>query len=198
MQPTTPTGSFTTRLLPTVDSYSNDSASAPAVLNELIGSPAWTIWLSHFGMPASRVTIVAISSMRAVRPSPMRVQNLPPSSGDVCDQESNAARAALAALSTSSAVPSGIVPITEPSVESNTSIVPLPFDGTHAPSMYSLSWTCKTGPPPGESLDSLVKGEANAPSPLVSPRHGRGFDRHQCRSGESLGSRHRRDEHGPV
>src|SRR4051795_13440600 len=134
MQPTTPTGSFTTRLLPTVDSYANDSASAPAVLNELIGKPACTIWLSHFGIPASRVTIVAISSMRAAKPSPMRVQNLPRSSGDVCDQLSKAARAALAALSTSSAVPSGIVPITEPSVESKTSIVLLPVDGIHAPS----------------------------------------------------------------
>src|SRR3954449_13000209 len=135
MQPTTPTGSFTTRLLPTVDSYSNVSASAPAVLNELIGRPACTIWLSHFGMPASRVTMVAISSMRAPRPSPMRVQNLPRSSGDVWDHASNAARAALAALSTSSAVPSGIEPMTEPSVESYTSIDFLPLDGTQAPSM---------------------------------------------------------------
>src|SRR3954466_10766117 len=135
MQPTTPTGSFTTRLLPTVDSYSNDSASAPAVLNELIGRPAWTIWLSHFGMPASRVTIVAISSMRAARPSPTRAMYLPRSSGDVAAQPSNAARAALAALSTSSAVPSGTDAMTEPSVESNTSIVFLPVDATQAPSM---------------------------------------------------------------
>ena len=37
--------------------------------------------LSHFGMPASRVTTVAISSMRAPRPSAMRVQNLARSSG---------------------------------------------------------------------------------------------------------------------
>ena len=85
---------------------------------ELIGRPACTIWLSHFGMPASRVTMVAISSMRAPRPSAMRVQNLARSSGEVCDQPSNAARAALAALSTSSAVPSGMRPMTEPSLES--------------------------------------------------------------------------------
>ena len=71
----------------------------------------------------------------------MRVQNLPRSSGEVCAQASNAARAALAALSTSSAVPSGTFPITDPSVESKTSIVPFPADGTHAPSMYSLSCT---------------------------------------------------------
>src|SRR4051794_27547694 len=134
MQPTTPTGSLTTRLFPTVSSYWYVSASAPAVLNELMGRPACTIWLSHLGMPASRVTMVAISSMRAARPSPMRVQNLPRSSGDVCDHVSNAARAAFAALSTSSAVPSGIVPMTEPSVESNTSIVPLPVDEIHDPS----------------------------------------------------------------
>jgi hypothetical protein len=87
-------------------------------LNELIGRPACTIWLSHFGMPASRVTTVAISSMRAWRPSAMRVQNFARSSGEVCDHASNAARAAFAALSTSPAVPSGMLPMTEPSVES--------------------------------------------------------------------------------
>src|SRR5438067_3123253 len=125
--------------------------------------------LSHFGMPASRVTMVAISSIRAVSPSAMREENLARSSGDFDDHSSNAARAALTARSTSSAVPSGIWPMTSPFVESKTSIEPLPLDGTHAPSMYSLSFTSKAGPPPG-NLDSLVKGHAIGGGRPVSPR----------------------------
>ena len=48
----------------------------------------------------------------------MRVRALARSSGVVWDQPANAARAALAALSTSSAVPAGIEAITSPSDES--------------------------------------------------------------------------------
>jgi hypothetical protein len=118
MAPTTPTGSFTTRLLPTVVSYGKFSASWAAVPKELMGRPACTSWLSHFGMPASRVTTVAISSMRAPRPSAMRLQYLPRSSLEVAAQPSKAARAALAAASTSAALPDGIRPITSPLVES--------------------------------------------------------------------------------
>ena len=105
------------------------------MLNELIGRPACTMRLSHFGMPASRVTTVAISSMRAPRPSAMRVQNLARSSGLLAAHSGKAARAALTAASTSAALPSGMRPNTSPLVESNTSIVPDPWDGTHAPSM---------------------------------------------------------------
>ena len=135
MAPTTPTGSLTTRLVPTVVSYWKLSASDAAVPNELIGRPACTSWLSHFAMPASRVTMVAISSMRPMRPSAMREQYLPRSSFEVAAQPSKAARAALAALSTSAAEPAGMRPKISPLVESKTSIDPVPSDGTHAPSM---------------------------------------------------------------
>src|SRR3546814_4219872 len=64
-----------------------------------MGRPACTMTLSHFGMPASRVTSVPISSMRAPRPSAMREQNLPRSSGDVAAHAGKAAAAALAARS---------------------------------------------------------------------------------------------------
>jgi hypothetical protein len=57
------------------------------------------------------------------------------SSGLVAAHPSKAARAALAAASTSAALPAGMRPMTSPLVESNTSIVPFPWDGTHAPSM---------------------------------------------------------------
>jgi hypothetical protein len=135
MQPTTPTGSRTIRLLPTVVSYSKFSAIWAAMLNEFTGRPACTSVLSHLGMPASRVTSVPISSVRAPSPSAMRVQNLARSSGVVAAHEANAARAAVAAASTSAALPAGMLPITDPSVESNTSMVPWPCDGTQAPSM---------------------------------------------------------------
>ncbi len=65
----------------------------------------------------------------------MREQYLARSSGDFAAHSGNAARAAWAALSRSSAVPLGMVAMTEPSVESNTSMVSLPVDDTHAPSM---------------------------------------------------------------
>ena len=44
------------------------------------------------------------------------------------------ALAALAARSTSSGVPSGMLPMTSSVVELVTSIVPVPVEGTHAPS----------------------------------------------------------------
>ena len=65
----------------------------------------------------------------------MRLQYLPRSSFEVAAQPSNAARAAFTALSTSAALPAGTWPMTSPLVESNTSIDPLPAEGTHAPSM---------------------------------------------------------------
>ena len=101
----------------------------------IIGRPAWISWLSILGMPTSPDTIVAMSSIRAARPSLMRVRYLPLSSTEVCDHGPNALRAAWTALSTSSAVPSGIDPITSSVVELTTSSVPVPVDGTHAPSM---------------------------------------------------------------
>ena len=83
-----------------------------------MGRPACTIVLSHLGMPASRVMTVAISSMRAARPSPTRVRTLARSSGVVVDQAGKAARAAATAASTSAAVPAGMLPMTSPLVES--------------------------------------------------------------------------------
>ena len=65
----------------------------------------------------------------------MRVSTLARSSGVVVDQPGNAARAAATAASTSAAFPSGMVPMTSPLVESKTSTVPEPCDGTQAPSM---------------------------------------------------------------
>ncbi len=99
------------------------------------GRPAWTSRLRLLGIPTSWDTRVAISSIRAMRPSVMRVRYLPRSSTEVVDQESNAFRAAATALSTSSAVPAGTFPITSSVVELTTSIVPLPVEGTQAPSM---------------------------------------------------------------
>ena len=87
------------------------------------------------GMPTSWAMRVAISSVRADRPSWIRARILPRSSADVADQAGKAAAAAFTALSTSSGVPSGMLPMTSSVVELMTSSVPLPVEGTHAPSM---------------------------------------------------------------
>jgi delta 1-pyrroline-5-carboxylate dehydrogenase len=65
----------------------------------------------------------------------MRVQYLARSSADVAAHAGKAALAAATALSTSSAVPSGIFPITSSVVELMTSMDLVPVEGTHAPSM---------------------------------------------------------------
>ena len=73
---------------------SSASAVAAAVLKLLIGRPTWTICDSHLAMPVSLEIVVASSSMRAPRASPMRDRYLARSSTGVCDQVSNAALAA--------------------------------------------------------------------------------------------------------
>ncbi len=100
-----------------------------------MGRPTWTICDSHLAMPVSLEIVVASSSMRAPRASPMRDRYLARSSTGVCDQDSNAAFAALTARSTSAAVPAGIVAITSSVTESMTSMVSDESDGVNAPSM---------------------------------------------------------------
>ena len=65
----------------------------------------------------------------------MRLSSLPRSSREVAAQAGNAAAAACTALSTSSAVPSGMVAKTSSVPESMTSRVPDPVEGTQAPLM---------------------------------------------------------------
>ncbi len=104
-------------------------------LKEWYGNPACTSRLSGFTIPTSSLTRVAISSMRAAKPSAMREQYLARSSTDVLDHAGNARRAACTARSTSSAVPSGMVPMVSSVVELTTAMVPVPVLGSHAPSM---------------------------------------------------------------
>ena len=88
-------------------------SSRPArrpVLNELIGRPACTIRLSHFGMPASRVTIggdLVHAGAEALGDAGAELGPLLGARG--ATSSANAARAALAAASTSAAVPSGML-----------------------------------------------------------------------------------------
>ena len=135
MQPTTPMGSRTTRLLPTVSSKAKVCTTCAAMPKLAFGRPAWMIWASFTGMPTSWATTVAISSVRASRPSWMRVRYLARSSTLVWLQPSKALRAAATARSTSAAVPSGMVAITSSVAELTTSSVPEPADGTQVPSM---------------------------------------------------------------
>ena len=101
----------------------------------IAGRPAWIICENTIGMPTSPVTVSAISCMRALRPSCSRWRYLARSSTVVELQVSKARRAAWAARSTSSAVPSGMRPMTSSVVALSTSMVPDPVDGVHAPSM---------------------------------------------------------------
>jgi hypothetical protein len=57
------------------------------------------------------------------------------SSGAVADHAGKAARAAATARSTSAATPSGIRPTTSSVAAPYTSMVPVPPEGTHDPSM---------------------------------------------------------------
>ena len=139
MQPTTPIGSRTTSEFPTCSSNWYASAVAAACLKLLIGRPTWTSWDSHLAIPVSLEMVVAISSVRAPRASPIRLRYLARSSGDVAAQSGNAALAAATARSTSEAEPEGIVAITSSVTESMTSSVPAPSEAVQAPSMYSLS-----------------------------------------------------------
>ena len=133
MQPTTPIGSRTTVEEPTWREYSNDSATAAAVLNELRGRPTWMMLDSGLAMPVSREIALAISSMRPPRASPMRLMYFARSAAGRALQPSNAALAAAAAFATSPAVPSGTVAMTSSVRESCTAMVPLPSLSTQRP-----------------------------------------------------------------
>ena len=82
-------------------------------------------------MPTSPQIVSAISWLRAPRASARPWMNLPRSAGEVCDQVSKADFAAATARSTSSAVPSGMRPITSSVLALITSIEPEPVEGTH-------------------------------------------------------------------
>ena len=69
MQPTTPIGSRTTRLLPTWVSNSYEPSSWAATAKFAFGRPAWMMLLSISGMPTSLAIVWAISSVRASRPA---------------------------------------------------------------------------------------------------------------------------------
>ena len=135
MAPTTPTGSRTTRELPTVCSQVKSFATCSIEPNVIIGRPTCTSCESTRGMPTSWVIRSASSSMRAPRPSWTLVSSAVRSSTGVAAQAGKAARAAATARSTSSAVPSGMVPITASVVESTTSRVPVPDEATQVPPM---------------------------------------------------------------
>ena len=100
-----------------------------------IGTPTWIIRESVIGMPSSWAMMAAISSPRASMPSATAVSSAARSCQGVCDQASNASRAAATARSTSSGVPAGIRPMTSSVVALTTSMVSLPAGSTHAPPM---------------------------------------------------------------
>ena len=135
MAPTTPTGSRTMRELPTSSSKGNSVASWAAAAKLITGNPTWMRFDSVKGMPTSWEISVAISSVRAVSASCTRARILARSSLDVDDHSAKASAAHRTARSTSSGVPSGIVPMTSSVAELTTSITPVPVEDTQAPPM---------------------------------------------------------------
>ncbi len=133
--PTTPTGSRTISELPTLSSHSSSPSSWGIEPNVAVGRPAWMMLESFTGIPTSWAISSAISSIRAPRDSAMRRIQSARSCTEVCDQLSNAARAAATAASTSSTVPSGTEPITCSVVALITSSTPVPPGATHSPPM---------------------------------------------------------------
>ena len=132
------------------------SAKAP------MARPTWIGPDSDSGMPTSREMTEASSSVRAARPSEIRARSLDLSAAGVADHAGKAAAAALTARSTSSGVPSGILPMTSSVVELMTSSVPVPVEATHTPSMYSLSRICMM---PSLILALVAARGARAPLP---------------------------------
>ncbi len=86
-------------------------------------------------MPTSPVMVSAISWLRAPSSSASACSTFWRSAGAVWPHVSKAVLAAATALSTSSGVPSGMWPMTCSVEALMTSMVPLPVDGTQAPSM---------------------------------------------------------------
>ena len=128
-------GSLTTNELPICSSNWISSITWGIELNVTVGSPAWMIIDRLIGMPSSWAMTVAMSMVRACRPSAMRCRYFERSSAEVAAQLSRARLAACAALSTSSGVASGTRPMTSSVAALTTSMVLDPVDGTHAPSM---------------------------------------------------------------
>jgi hypothetical protein len=141
MAPTTPTGSLTMSELPTLRSNSKSDTTCSMEPNDAMGSPTWIRFERVKGMPTSWEMSSPRASMRAPR-APATADN----SSTLCltgvaDHDGKACFAAATALSMSSVVPSGTLPITASVVESMTSMDPSLLEGTHAPPMNSLSRT---------------------------------------------------------
>ena len=140
----------------------------------LIGRPTWTICDSHLAMPVSLEIVVASSSMRAPRASPMRDRYLARSSTGVADHESNAALAAGDGAVDVGGGAGGIVAITSSVTESMTSMVSVESDGVQAPSMYSFSnavMAADTRHAPSSVGTGLTRGSPLAERAAAQHRH---------------------------
>ena len=94
MAPTTPSGSRTISELPTFSSQATFSSCSGIEPKSMVGRPACTIFDSASGMPSSVAISAASSSPRSASLAAMPAQVSERASIGVCDQTSNAARAA--------------------------------------------------------------------------------------------------------
>ncbi len=110
----------------------------------LIPSPTWIIRESFSGIPSSWAIIAASSSARASRLAAIAPISRARSSRGVCDQPSNASRAASTARSTSTGVQPGTVAIASSVVGLTTSIGSAPLGSTHSPPIKTVSRACSS------------------------------------------------------
>ncbi len=139
MAPTTPTGSRSTSELPICSANLTSWSSAGIDANVAIGMPTWTRRASLRGIPTSRAMRSAMSSARAPSPPAMAWSSSARRSTGVPAHPANAPYAAATARSTSSGTPAGTLPMTASVLGLTTSIVAVPAEATHRPSMYSCS-----------------------------------------------------------
>ena len=130
---TTPTGSCTTRALPTVSEKLNSRSAASVPMKWPRPAGTCAICAKEIGAPISRLVAAASSGRRAFIPAMIFSRIAARSSMLDCDQAGKAARAAATALSTSAAVPK-VISVQGCSVEGSiTSWRRPPSLSTHAP-----------------------------------------------------------------
>ena len=111
------------------------------------GVPTMAIFEYSIGVPTSFVMSSASSAVRFLKDSEREFNTLILSSIGELDHPPKASLAANTALSASSKVPSGTLPITSPVAGFSTDIRPSPLDSVHEPPMYNIS-LCIMGPRP--------------------------------------------------
>ena len=147
MAPTTPAGSRCTIVWSNRSCHATFPTSSAKIRRFWAGEAvcSWAARLS--GWPTSLTIVRVICSERSSIRSAIRLRIAARSSGVDCDHSSSAAAAALAARSTSAAVPRGTIAYGSSVEGLTTVIVPVPDDGCHAPFTKIALRSIRSGAP---------------------------------------------------